>query len=325
MHVDPYIVLGSAVVGFLVGMTGAGGGALMTPMLILLFGVSPSAAISSDLVAAVVMRPLGAGIHLRRGTVNLRLVGWMVLGSVPMAFFGAYLLHLLGNAKQAQQHIEVLLGVALLVGAGAMVLRYILDRRSGGTRTGVVHEITPRPVRTVAIGMIGGLIVGMTSVGSGSLMIVMLLFLYPMLAANELVGTDLTQAVPLTAAAALGALAFGHVEFAVTLSIIIGSVPAVVLGAMFSSSAPDRYVRPIITFVIFASGLKYVGLETTALGWALCAVLLAAAGLWMTITRPWSKPVPEAEIIKIVPDPAVAEQADGDPPGARPAASELPG
>src|SRR6267378_6713652 len=112
-------------------MTGAGGGALMTPMLILLFGVKPSTAISSDLVAAVMMRPLGAAVHLRRGTVNLRLVGWMVLGSVPMAFVGAYLLHVLGHAKSAQHNIELALGSALLVGATAMALRYVLDWRSG--------------------------------------------------------------------------------------------------------------------------------------------------------------------------------------------------
>src|SRR2546421_12705674 len=99
MTLNPYIVLGSAVIGFLVGMTGAGGGALMTPMLILLFGVKPSAAISSDLVAAVLMRPIGASVHLRRGTVNRRLVGWMVLGSVPAAVFGAYLLKLLGHSS----------------------------------------------------------------------------------------------------------------------------------------------------------------------------------------------------------------------------------
>src|SRR5271165_3164781 len=98
MHIDPFIVLGSAVVGLLVGMTGAGGGALMTPMLILLFGVTPSSAITSDLVAAVVMRPVGAAVHFRKGTVHRGLVGWMVLGSVPMAFLGAYLLHLMGNA-----------------------------------------------------------------------------------------------------------------------------------------------------------------------------------------------------------------------------------
>ena len=122
--IDPYIVLGSAVVGFLVGLTGAGGGALMTPMPILLFNVKPTAAISSDLVAAVVMRPVGAAVHLRRGTVNLRLVGWMVAGSVPMAFLGAYLLHLLGNSKSAQANIEKALGAALLIGASAMVLRY---------------------------------------------------------------------------------------------------------------------------------------------------------------------------------------------------------
>ncbi len=97
MHIDPYIVLGSAVVGLLVGMTGAGGGALMTPMLILLFGVKAPSAISSDLVAAVLMRPVGAAVHMRKGTVNYRLVGWLALGSVPMAFLGAYLLHLLGR------------------------------------------------------------------------------------------------------------------------------------------------------------------------------------------------------------------------------------
>src|SRR5205814_2665647 len=126
MTIDPYIILGSAIVGFLVGMTGAGGGALMTPMLILLFGIKPSTAISSDLVAAVLMRPLGAGVHLRQGTVNLRLVRWMVLGSVPLAFAGAYLLHLMSHAKAAQHNIEVALGAALLAGASAMLLRYAL-------------------------------------------------------------------------------------------------------------------------------------------------------------------------------------------------------
>jgi hypothetical protein len=150
-----------------------------------------------------------------------------------------------------------------------------------------VHNITPRPVLTVGIGMIGGFIVGMTSVGSGSLMIVLLLFLYPMLGANQLVGTDLTQAVPLTLAAALGALAFGHVEFSVTTSIVIGSVPAVLIGSFFSSRAPDRFVRPAITFVIFASGLKYIGIGTTALGWILCGVLLAAGVAWLAYARPW--------------------------------------
>jgi hypothetical protein len=292
MHIDPYIVLGSAVIGLLVGMTGAGGGALMTPMLILLFGVTPSAAISSDLVAAVVMRPFGGAVHLRKGTVNRQLVAWMALGSVPMAFLGAYLLHVIGHAKSAQTHIETVLGAALLVGAAAMLLRYALDRRGGQERQGVVHGIAVHPLRTVAIGMVGGLIVGMTSVGSGSLMIILLLFLYPMLGANQLVGTDLTQAIPLTLAAALGALAFGHVEFAVTTSLIIGSVPAVIVGSLLSSSAPDRYIRPAITFVIFASGLKYVGLSTEALGWSLCATLLVAGVAWAAVSKPWRQEQP---------------------------------
>src|SRR5271165_4876364 len=136
MHIDPYIVLGSAVVGFLVGMTGAGGGALMTPMLILLFGVTPSAAISSDLVAAVVMRPVGAAVHWQKGTVNRRLVGWMVLGSVPMAFLGAYILHLRGHGNSAQQKIGVGLGGARRGGAGGITLRTALDRGEGARRTG---------------------------------------------------------------------------------------------------------------------------------------------------------------------------------------------
>lgn len=287
MHIDPYVVLGGAIVGLLVGMTGAGGGALMTPMLILLFGVTPSTAISSDLVAAVVMRPLGSLVHLRAGTVNLKLVRWMVIGSVPSAFLGAYLLHVMGHAKSAQHNIEVLLGAALLVGASAMVLRFVLDRRGGVERDGVVHGVKPRPVATVAIGIVGGLIVGMTSVGSGSLMIVLLLFVYPVLGANQLVGTDLTQAVPLTVAAALGALAFGHVEVGLTTSLILGSVPAVLIGSLLSSTIPDRFVRPAIAFVIFASGLKYVGVETTALGWILCAVLLGCGVTWLVISRPW--------------------------------------
>jgi hypothetical protein len=289
MHIDPYIVLGSAVIGLLVGMTGAGGGALMTPMLILLFGVKPSTAISSDLVAAVVMRPIGAGVHIRAKTVNFKLVRWMVVGSVPCAFLGAYVLHLIGNSKSAQNNVETALGIALLVGSIAMIGRMYLDRRHGHDRKGIIHELTVRPLPTVAIGIVGGIIVGMTSVGSGSLMIVLLLFAYPAIGAKQLVGTDLTQAVPLTLAAALGAIAFGHVEFTVTGSLILGSVPAVFVGSLLSSTVPDRYIRPVIAFVIFASGLKYVGLQTTALGWTLCGTLLAAAIMWMAIARPWNR------------------------------------
>jgi uncharacterized membrane protein YfcA len=186
------------------------------------------------------------------------------------------------------------------------VLRYVLDRRSGQSRAGVVHDVTPRPLLTVVIGMIGGIIVGLTSVGSGSLMIVLLLFVYPMLGANQLVGTDLTQAVPLTLAAALGALAFGHVNFAVTTSLIIGSVPTVLVGSFLSSRAPDRYIRPAIAFVIFASGLKYVGVGATTLGWILSAVVLTAASAWLALERPWREQSPAPETIDANPEPGSA-------------------
>src|SRR5437660_2865928 len=259
----------------------------MTPMLILLFGVKPASAISSDLVAAVVLRPFGAAVHLRAGTVNLKLVRWLVLGSVPAAFLGAYLLKLLGHTKAAQTNVEIALGAALLVGASAMALRMVLDRVSGPPRTAVIRSIAVRPVPSIAIGVVGGVIVGMTSVGAGSLMIILLLFVYPTIGANQLVGTDLTQAVPLTLAAALGAVIFGHVEFGVTVSLILGSVPAVIVGSLLSSSVPDRYIRPVIAFVIFGSGLKYVGLGTAALGWTLCALLLTAALTWVAIAKPW--------------------------------------
>jgi uncharacterized membrane protein YfcA len=257
------------------------------------------------------MRPVGAAVHLHKGTVNLRMVGLMTLGSVPMAFLGSFLLREMGGSKAGQQNVEIALGAALLVGASAMVFRYVLDRRSGQARTGAIREVTLRPVPTVVIGMIGGLIVGITSVGAGSLMIILLLFTYPLLSAGQLVGTDLTQAVPLTAAAALGALTFGHVEFGVTASIIVGSVPAVLVGSLLSSRAPDKYIRPAITFVIFASGLKYVGVPTYPLGFVMGGILVAGAGYLLAVRRLGQRQPGEPEPVPALanpdPDPVLAE------------------
>lgn len=313
MHLDVAIILGSAVVGLLVGMTGAGGGALMTPMLILLFGVTPSAAISSDLMAAVVMRPFGAAVHFGRGTVNLRLVGWLSLGSVPAAFFGAWLLHLFGESSLAQTDVERALGAALLLGAAAMVVRLRLDQRQGLRRDTSLGALVLRPLPTLAIGVAGGLIVGMTSVGSGSLMVVLLLFLYPMISAKRLVGTDLTQAVPLSLAAALGALVFGHVELPVTASIVVGSVPAVLIGSVLSSRASDHWLRPVITFVIFISGLKYLGVPTTELGLIAGVVLLL--GVFVMLRRRRSRSLRASEDPQALPLPPeavlVGEDAGG--------------
>jgi uncharacterized membrane protein YfcA len=274
-----YMVAGSAAVGLLVGLTGAGGGALMTPMLILLFAVRPSTAISSDLVATLVMRPVGALVHLGRRTVNLHLVAWMSAGSIPAAFAGSYILHLFGSTATAEQNVEKALGAALLVGALAMTAGRVLDARLGRKRGGAVADISVRRLATLAIGVAGGLLVGMTSVGAGSLMIVLLLFLYPQLGANHLVGTDLTQAIPLTAAAAMGALVFGRVAVPVTGAIIAGGVPGVLVGSLLSSRVPDGYLRPVITVVILASGLKYVGLAAGQLGLALLPMLAIMIGV----------------------------------------------
>lgn len=280
-----YVVLGSAIVGLLVGMTGAGGGALMTPMLVLLFAVKPSTAISSDLVATLVMRPVGAAVHFTRGTVNLRLVAWLAAGSVPAALAGTYVLHLFGSSKGAESDVTIALGSALLLGASGMILRYVLDRRSGSVRRGTARQIVVRPLPTLAIGLVGGFVVGMTSVGAGSLMIVLLMFTYGGLSANGLVGTDLAQAIPLTGAAALGALLFGKISLAVTGAIVVGAVPAVLVGSYFSSRVPDRYIRPAITVVVLASGLKYVGLPITDVGWAALLALVVVAANWVWRSR----------------------------------------
>jgi len=284
--VNADIVAASALVGLLVGMTGAGGGALMTPMLVLLFSIKPSSAISSDLLAAVLMRPFGAAVHLRQGTVNLALVGWMAAGSVPAAFFGAYLLHLFGGTRVAEHNVEIALGAALLLGSGAMVARSVLDQRGTDLRPRTaVNAVRTRPLATVGIGALGGLVVGMTSVGAGSLMIVLLMFCYPALEARQLVGTDLTQAVPLSASAALGALVFGHVVLPLTAAIIVGSVPAVLVGSWLSATVPDRWVRPVITAVISVSGLKYVGVSSTQLRWVVALVPVLVVGHWALSRR----------------------------------------
>jgi uncharacterized membrane protein YfcA len=160
----------------------------MTPLLVLVFKVQPLAAVSSDLVAAVVMKPVGGGVHLRRGTVNLALVRWLMVGSVPAAFAGVLVLRQLGDGAVVQARIRQVLGVALLLAASSIAAKGLLQvratRRALGMASGGPAPRRPlrvRPLPTVLIGVVGGLVVGMTSVGSGSLMIVLLLLLYPML------------------------------------------------------------------------------------------------------------------------------------------------
>jgi uncharacterized protein len=274
------LVTAGLMVGFLVGLTGMGGGALMTPILIMFFGVAPLAAVSSDLVASLFMKPVGAAVHLRRGTVDTRLAAWLTLSAAPSAFLGVLVLRSLGDGARVQGDIKMLLGVALLLTVGSMVAKsWIASRRerafgATGTRPAELNpRVTIRPLLTVLIGVLGGFAVGLTSVGSGSLIIGLLLLAYPQLRARQLVGTDLVQAIPLVGAAALGHVIFGDVHLPVTASLLVGAIPAVYVGARLSASGANRFVRPVLAVVLLASALKLVNVSTDA--------TIAVCALWV--------------------------------------------
>jgi uncharacterized membrane protein YfcA len=261
---DLTLALAGLGVGIVVGLTGMGGGALMTPILVLFFGIPPIADVSSDLAASAVMKPFGGWVHARRGTVNWRMVGWLCLGSVPSAFLGVLLLRLIGDDATMQRTIKVALGAALLLAAGGLVVKAWAGRRrpSGGPAA----TVTVRPVPTLLLGAAGGLIVGLTSVGSGSLIIVILLAMYPKLRANDLVGTDLVQAIPLVMAAALGHALFGDLKLDIAGAVLVGSIPGVLIGARISSRAPVGLVRTALVVVLLASALKLLNVSTVLVG-----------------------------------------------------------
>ena len=290
MHIDWGIVLAGAIVGFTVGMTGMGGGALMTPILVIFFGISPTAAVSSDLVAAMVMKPIGGGVHIRRRTVRWPLVGWLCIGSIPMAFAGVFIIHNVGDSEQVENLTKLFLGWTLLLAASAMVFRaWLQGRRSlaarmaGGDPRDSLAPFAVRIIPTVIVGLVGGLLVGLTSVGSGSIIIICLMLLYPVLRGSELVGTDLVQAIPLVAAAAIAHILVGDFELALTASILIGSIPAVWFGARMSSKAPDGVIRPLLVFVLAASALKLLNMPTNLLGVVLLLFALVGFAVWGAI------------------------------------------
>jgi uncharacterized membrane protein YfcA len=279
--IDFPIAIGGLIVGCIVGLTGVGGGALMTPMLVLIFGVQPLAAVSSDLVAAVIMKPIGGGVHLRRGTVKLGLAKWLMVGSLPSAFLGVLALRHFGSGEALQSNIKVGLGWALLLACTGIVARPLLARRraAAADASAPTGDVPVKVLPTILIGVFGGLVVGMTSVGSGSLMIVLLLMLYPQFRLSDLVGTDLVQAIPLVASAALGHLLLGDFKLALTGSILVGAIPGVYIGARISSRAPDGILRPILVVALSASALKLLGMSNAVLPVAVVAVILLLAGL----------------------------------------------
>lgn len=255
MTLDPGIALAGLPIGLIVGLTGMGGGALLTPMLVLGFGIDPLTAVSSDLVASLCMKPVGGAVHLRHGTVRTDVVRWLMLGSIPTAFLGVLILtSFLGGNGAA---MKTLLGGALL-----LVLLSMVVRRLFGPRRPVEADdraVAPRPLATLAAGALGGLVVGLTSVGSGSLIIAALMIVYPRMSMRSLVGTDLVQAVPLVGSAALAHMIFGDVHFGLTASLLLGSIPGVYLGARFSTKASDTVLKPVIMVLLTASGAKLLG------------------------------------------------------------------
>lgn len=280
MDLSWQLAVAGALVGLCVGMTGMGGGALMTPILVLFFGVDPTAAVGSDLLVSVAMKPVGAAVHQRAGTVRWELIRWIVPTAVPAGFAGAFVLHLFGSGALMQHRVKLAIGAALLIAVAGMVVRVLLNRRRHDRvdRMELSERVRIRPVPTLLIGLVGGFVVGMTSVGSGSLIIVMLMLVYPRLRANDLVGTDLVQAIPLTGAAALGHFIAGDVRLALAGSLLLGAIPAIYAGAKLSTNVPSSVLKWILAVLLLGSGLQLWGLSTL-LVCAICVAFVAAAAL----------------------------------------------
>jgi uncharacterized protein len=282
MHLDLYKTLAGVIIGFVIGLTGMGGGALMTPVLVLLFGVNPGSAVSADVVTSLVLKPFGGSVHIRRRTVNWRLVQWLMIGSIPSAFLGAYVLDdVIGTDHQ--DSVKRILGWVLIVAAGAILAKLLLQaRRKQAPVTAMMDPALVRPLPTLVIGALGGLIVGMTSVGSGSLIIVALMLIYPKLSSKEMVGTDLIQAIPLVGAAAVGHYVFGKLDISIISSVLLGAIPAVMVGAHFSSKGADRYIRPVLVAVLAISALGLLGVSN---GWLLAAAIASVVILAVVVLR----------------------------------------
>jgi uncharacterized protein len=282
MHFDIYIAFAGLIVGIAVGMTGMGGGALMTPILVLLFRVHPLAAVSSDLVASLIMKPVGAAVHVGSRTVNWSLVKWLCLGSIPTAFGGVAVIRSFGTGHAVQNTVSTALGVVVLLAVAAVVVKGVVDRRRSAERPGTTDlPVRVRPLPTLGIGAATGFIVGLTSVGSGTLVILALLFLYPRLRGSQMVGTDLTQAIPMVGSAAVAHVLYGDFQLALTLSIIAGSIPGVLVGSLISSRTSSRIVRGALSVVLLVSGLKLVNVPVPLIGagLALALAIVTAVGL----------------------------------------------
>ena len=285
------IITAGFVVGVVVGLTGMGGGALMTPALIFLGVGDAATVVTADLTAAAVYKTGGAIVHQREGSPHLQLAKWLMIGSIPMALLGPYLIAWLAPPGELDKVLKLSIGFALLLAAATYAARLYLNLRSlrGGGHLGD-SDPAVRPLPTLLVGALGGLLVGITSVGSGSVIMIALLMLYPGLSAVRLVGTDLVQAVPLVLAAAISNIVLHGLDFAVLIPLLIGSVPGSILGSRIAPRVPQSVIRRGIVVVLTMSGVALLDKA----GWAPLGagedethpMLVAGVGLAMVVLVP---------------------------------------
>jgi len=253
-----YSIAGFAV-GAIVGLTGVGGGSLMTPLLVLLFGIHPSVAVGTDLLYASITKGAGTIAHNLKGTVDWSITGRLAAGSLPAAVLTLVILAkwFPGGIGGAANVISVALGVALLLTAVALVLRKKIQSWSLLHKGG---ERDPRltAILTVVTGAVLGVLVSISSVGAGALGVTALFFLYPRLPAVRIVGSDIAHAVPLTLVAGIGHWLLGSVDWMLLGSLLIGSLPGIWLGSHVSAKVPERFLRPALACMLVLVGTKLI-------------------------------------------------------------------
>ncbi len=258
MEIDGLTAVAGLFVGTIVGITGVGGGALMTPILVLMFGVAPQTAIGTDLLYASLTKVFGVAVHHGHGTVDWGVVRRLAYGSLPAAALTLAWMHFSGEGRIKGGVLINAVGIALIITALGMLLKDWLHNLGRKLR---VNEASPflaiQPAATVVAGVVLGVLVTLTSIGAGALGTVMLIYLYPLrLNASKLVGTDLAHAIPLAMIAGLGHLTLGNVNFGLLLNLLIGSIPGVLIGSLISTRAPLTFIRYAIALVLGAVAVK---------------------------------------------------------------------
>jgi uncharacterized membrane protein YfcA len=255
---DGMYTLSGFLVGLIVGVTGVGGGSLMTPLLVLLFGVSPVTAVGTDLLYASLTKTLGGWVHGRRGTVDWKVVGLLSLGSLPAAVVTIALLKILAPDENTLRSLVTgVLSVALLLTASALLLKSRVRKLAQRRYDSVTHH-RHLPAATIATGFFVGTLVTISSVGAGVLGTVALLFLYPRMSAAKVVGTDIAHAIPLTAVAGMGHLALGTVDLVLLGSLLLGSLPGIYIGSHLSAKVPEGILRPVLATMLLIIGARMV-------------------------------------------------------------------